>query len=100
WQNGKPKCRPGFQATLSSSFGTSSPSASRPLSVNQSSRDVGCQSKPTVLRTPSANISRFDPSGFMRRIVDTRGGDRHTLHGAPTDMYSRLSGPKAMNFQV
>ena len=38
WQNGKPKCRPAFGRTFSSSFGTSSPSPSRPFSVNQSSR--------------------------------------------------------------
>jgi hypothetical protein len=28
----------------------------------------------------------------------TRGGDKQTLHVDPTDMYSRSSGPKAMNF--
>jgi hypothetical protein len=43
--------------------GTSSPSASRPLSVNHSSRVAGCQSNPTLLRTPSANTSIPDPSG-------------------------------------
>ena len=61
---------------------------SRPLSVNHSSRVCGCQSKPTVLRTPLANISVPVPSGFIRedrretRIVGpladvARSADRH-----------------------
>ena len=33
-------------------------------------------------------------------MADTIGGDRQTLHGAPTVMYSMSSGPKAMNFHV
>ena len=58
---------------------------SRPLSVNQSSRVCGCQSKPTVLRTPRANTSSPEPSGFIRMIVENRSSSRsQTLQGAPT----------------
>ena len=49
---------------------------------------------------PSAKTSRFEPSGFIRRMADIIGRGRQTLHGAPTDMYSRSSGPKLMNFHV
>src|SRR6266403_1411207 len=70
---------------------------SRPLSVNHSSRVFGCQSKPTVLRTPSANTSRLDPSGFIRNIAAVIGGDRQTLHveqivGSEGDELPRVTG--------
>ncbi len=66
WQYGKPKCSPLAGATFNSSGGTSSPIMSRPLSVNQSSFVTGCQSKPTVLRTPLAKTSMPEPSGLIR----------------------------------
>ena len=85
WQYGKPKCIPFFGAWFNSSGGRSSPIQSRPLSVNHSSFVSGCQSKPTVFRTPEAKISRSFPSGFIRMIEAYRPSFfSHTLHGAPT----------------
>jgi hypothetical protein len=49
---------------LSSSCGPPLPAQSRPLSVNHNSCVTGCQSKPTVLRTPRATISMPDPSAL------------------------------------
>src|SRR2546430_8581158 len=81
---------PRFHATLSSSFGTSSPIMSRPLSVNHSSRVFGCHAKPTVLRTPSANTSRFDPSGFIRPMVAVFGAGRQVT---ATKVRMKADGP-------
>ena len=69
WQYGKPKWSPSCGARFSSSGGLSSPSQSRPLSVNHSSFVSGCQSNPTVFRTPRATISKPDPSG-LRRVIE------------------------------
>ena len=82
WQYGKPKSSPARGATLSSHGGASSPSQSRPLSVNQSCFVTGCQVKPTVLRMPRANTSWPEPSAFMR-VITPYFGSLHTLHGAP-----------------
>ena len=78
---------PARGAWFSSSGGASSPSMSRPLSVNHSSFVRGCQSKPTELRTPRAKTSSPVPSGFIRvmfgvaigiRLADVaRRADRH-----------------------
>jgi hypothetical protein len=57
---------------------------SRPLSVNQSSRVSGCQAKPTVFRMPRANVSKAEPSGFIRWIAPYMGSGWQMLHGAPT----------------
>ena len=54
WQYGYPKCRPFRGAWSNRSFGTSSPSQSRPWVVKYNSLVTGCQSKPTLLRTPWA----------------------------------------------
>src|SRR3954466_6870155 len=94
WQQGKPKFMPGFGGWSSSSPGTSFPSMSRPLSVNQSSFVRGSQSKPTLFRTPFANTSiagvsdpvpeEAAPADF-NRVIDAYGGSRsQMLQGAPT----------------
>ena len=65
--------------------GESSPSQSRPLSVNQSSLVAGCQSNPTVLRMPRAKVSRLVPSGRMTHNHGVAVGiASQILHGAPT----------------
>ncbi len=76
---------PALGAWLSSSGGTSSPSMSRPLSVNQSSlvSRVPVEAR-RVLRTPRANTSRPLPSGFMRRIAANGSSISQMLQGAPT----------------
>jgi hypothetical protein len=83
WQYGKPKSMPALGAWLSSSGGTSLPRLSRPLSVNQSSRVAGSQSKPTLFLTPRAKTSRFPPAASRRLIVPYSPFGSHTLHGAP-----------------
>jgi hypothetical protein len=50
--------------------------------VNQSSRVPGCQSKPTVLRTPRATISKPEPSA----------GDGGVGIGAVADVARRADG--------
>ena len=61
---------PAGSRRLSSSGGWSSPSQSRPLSVNHSSPVPGWKSKPTELRTPRATISGLPPP------VDVQARDR------------------------
>ncbi len=67
---------------------------SRPLSVNHSSCVTGCQAKPTLLRTPSANTSQagavglhpHDRGGHRRRRADVaRRTDRHVQHVVRTE---------------
>src|SRR5436190_18891673 len=64
WQYGKPKFSPDFDTRFNSSSNLASPAQSRPLSVNHSSLVLGCQSKPTELRTPRATTSMPEPSGL------------------------------------
>ena len=61
----------------------SSPIESRPLSVNQSSFVTGCQSNPTVLRTPRAKTSKPVPSGRIRAIEAYGSLRLQMLQGAP-----------------
>ena len=60
---------PFFGAWFSSSGGMSSPSRSRPLSVNHSSRVRGCQSKPT-------RVAHAARENFRRRAVRLHPQDR------------------------
>jgi hypothetical protein len=56
------------------------------LSVNHIVPLPGCQSKPSLLRTPRAWIVRLgaDSSAAMRTMVPNRESDgRQMLHGAP-----------------
>ena len=46
--------------------------------------DVGCQSKPTVLRMPFTTDSTPLPSRFMRKICECWSDGSQMLHGAPT----------------
>jgi glutaminase len=46
------------------SLGVSSPIQSRPWLLNHNSLVTGCQSKPTVLRTPRARTSMLEPSAL------------------------------------
>jgi hypothetical protein len=64
------------------------------LSVNQRSLLPGCQSKPTLLRTPRAHTSKRLPSGAMRATVPKGSAFMQTLHGAPMPIHSQPSGPK------
>lgn len=83
-QYGNPKCWPAFCSRLSSHGGESSPSQSRPLSVNHSSFVWGWKSMPTVLRPPRATTSWPEPSALMRVITLWRSAAAsQTLHGAP-----------------
>jgi len=68
------------------------------LSVNHNSCVTGCQSNPTLLRTPSAKTPIPAPSGFIRTIAAVIAAGAQILHVEPTDMYNMSSGPNAMNF--
>ncbi len=57
---------------------------SRPFSVNQRALSTGLQSKPTLLRTPRATVSRPLPSAFIRWMTAWRSLGSQTLQGAPT----------------
>ena len=83
WQYGKPKCRPFFGAWSKRSLGTSSPSQSRACVAKYSSFVTGCQSKPTLLRTPCAKYSKPLPSALMREMLACVSGGMQMLHGAP-----------------
>ena len=65
------------------SLGTSSPSQSRAWVAKYSSFVSGCQSKPTLLRTPCATYSKPVPSGFTREMLACVSGGMQMLHGAP-----------------
>ena len=66
---------------FSSSLGRSSPSMSRPLSVNHIVPSW-FQVKPTVLRMPLATSSMPEPSAFMRTSLAWPGASQ-MLQGAP-----------------
>jgi hypothetical protein len=76
--------QPGARGMVELSGGLSSPSMSRPLSVNHSAPSTGFQSKPTLFLTPRAKISRPEPSPFMRRMDAWGSPGSQMLQGAPT----------------
>src|SRR5262245_39588863 len=67
------------------------------MSAPHSALLPGCQSKPTVLRSPDANTSTPLPSRLARRLAARRGvSSTHTSHDEPTEIYSLPSGPCAI----
>ena len=68
---------------LSLSLGMSSLIQSRAFSVNQYLPVRGSTSPPTLLRTPSAQISALPVFGSTRRICDTLVGGMPMLKGGP-----------------
>src|SRR5450759_2949603 len=79
----EPEVEAGVRREVQLVGGLSSPSQSRPLSVNHSSFVSGCQSKPTEFLTPRATISKPEPSD-LRRAIEAYGSLRlQMLHGAP-----------------
>jgi len=68
---------------LSLSLGRSSLIQSRAFSVNQYFPVRGSTSPPTLLRTPSAQVSALPVFGSTRRICETLVGGMPTLKGGP-----------------